>query len=64
MGTTLHCWADEADYAANEHGWCSDEHIDVLRRGNGTCMLEAGHDGPHEWTPDADIEITVSEETA
>ena len=25
-----------------------------------TCMLDAGHDGAHEWTPDAEIMVRFS----
>jgi hypothetical protein len=28
---------------------------------NATCLLEDGHDGPHEWTPDSSITIRFVE---
>jgi|KBSSwiStaDraftv2_1062776.scaffolds.fasta_scaffold00399_23 hypothetical protein len=43
----LHCWADND---AVDYGEMSE-----------TCMLEAGHDGPHEWTPDDQIRVSFPE---
>jgi hypothetical protein len=50
-----HCWADYA--ASLEVGsdawvryWSGED-------GGATCILEDGHDGPHEWTPDGEISV-------
>ncbi len=41
----LHCWED----GPRTEDDCGQ-----------TCMLEAGHDGPHEWTRDDGIELTFA----
>ena len=40
-----------------------DEHIATYLDDfiDGTCMLPAGHEGPHEFTPDDQIEVTFKE---
>ncbi len=51
---TLHCWEDgprrlvldETGYPVSEVG--------------STCMLEAGHDGDHDWTPDDEIGVSFA----
>ena len=35
-----------------KHCWAECE------EGEATCLLEDGHEGPHEWTPDNEIMIT------
>ena len=53
-----HCWADyrgsldletDAGLAAWYQSWVT---------GTATCLLAAGHAGPHEWTPDDEIGVT------
>ena len=44
-------------WAENTFGSLSDEYINTYINGNATCMLPAGHDGPHEWTPDDEIVV-------
>ena len=46
----LHCWAD----GPRVLGDYSDEDCGT------TCMLEAGHAGPHEWTRDDGINVEFS----
>lgn len=58
----LHCWEDRGYWFAITFGWFSDEHIQAeYVDGGGTCMLERGHDGEHEWTSDSDIGISFAE---
>jgi hypothetical protein len=38
--------------------YAADEYPEEL---SATCLLPDGHDGPHEFTPDKDIEIRFSE---
>jgi len=64
----LHCWKDRKEATEetyeSEHGagsffgsdaWVNTWHDDWK---NGTCMLEAGHDGPHDFTDDDDIGVS------
>lgn len=44
--TTLHCWQDGQE---DEDGMST------------TCMLPAGHKGPHEWTRDDSITIAFAD---
>jgi hypothetical protein len=63
----LHCWKDEREHLADVHGWGTDAYWNAWALTwdgdvslDGTCMLEAGHDGPHEFTPDSDIGVTFA----
>lgn len=60
----MHCWKDHAEHIEELFGFHSDEHIATYADGwqSGTCMLEDGHDGPHEFTPDTDIGVKFSGE--
>jgi hypothetical protein len=60
---TRHCWADKAEHVAKEHGEYSPQHIDTMYgpSGNATCMLEDGHDGPHDWTSDSEIVVEFTD---
>lgn len=49
----LHCWAGNMDDL--EFG--SEEWAEAMGKPSGTCMLESGHSGPHDFTPDSDIEV-------
>ena len=56
-----HCWADEG--ASLE--WLSDAWLEYWTRreggqSGGTCLLEAGHDGPHAWMRDDEIVVEFS----
>ena len=49
----IHCWEDyrsTLDFGGDE--WAA-----TWETGNATCMLESGHEGPHEWTKDAEIRV-------
>ena len=48
-----HCWADEL----SQYDIGSEEWRDVALRGNATCLLPAGHKGPHEFIPDSEITV-------
>lgn len=52
----VHCWADRAECAE----YLSEEWA-LASVDSATCLLPAGHDGPHEWTPDEHITITFKE---
>lgn len=58
MTRILHCWQGEND--ENEVG--SDEWAEIFLRGDGTCMLPDGHDGPHAFTPDDRLFVRFNEE--
>ena len=58
----LHCWTDKYETLSAGLRFGSPELAEVYidthesHGGNGgTCMLEAGHAGPHEWTPDGEM---------
>lgn len=51
---TVHCWADLRDTLP----FGSEEWVNTFETGNATCMLEDGHLGPHEWTPDDEIGVS------
>lgn len=60
----LHCWEDRAFYYKQLFGFHSDEHIRASYVDpSATCMLEAGHSGPHEWTSDDQIGVKFAEES-
>jgi hypothetical protein len=52
----LHCWKDKQEWAEETFGRYSDEYVSAWEH-NCTCMLPAGHDGPHKWTPDDGIVV-------
>lgn len=54
----LHCWEDLHDWAAQTYGWGSDKWAEIYSGDNATCMLPAGHEGPHQWTDDKKIGVT------
>lgn len=52
-----HCWKDKTEFIEAEGGYNSDRWADSFLN-SGTCMLEAGHEGDHVFTPDDEITIT------
>jgi hypothetical protein len=52
-----HCWMSNTEHAKLTHGIASDEWAEAFNNPS-TCMLPDGHAGPHQWTPDGEIEIT------
>lgn len=59
----LHCWAGNHD--TDGLALDSEEYICIAvareTEEPATCLLEAGHAGPHEWTPDSKITITFAD---
>ncbi len=53
----LHCWHGNTEDL--EFG--SDEWAEAFVQGRATCLLPAGHDGPHEYTPDSEIVVDLPE---
>ena len=53
----VHCWKDYRDWVKETYGLLSGEYIDSFNEWPATCMLPAGHAGPHEWTPDSETAI-------
>jgi hypothetical protein len=53
----LHCWEDRHDFETRDVAIGSDAWVASHFKPNATCMLEDGHDGPHEWTDDGDIGV-------
>lgn len=53
-----HCWKGLAEWCQETHGEESTAYWDALHGEPMTCILEHGHAGPHEWTPDANIRIS------
>ena len=52
-----HCWADyHEQFPFGSHEW-AEHYLDT----SATCLLQEGHDGPHEWTPDDQIVVTFPE---
>ena len=58
----LHCWKGKVQHMEEEYGFGSTEWAEAVCEGDGTCMLPAGHDGPHEWTPDDQIIVSFTGE--
>ena len=56
-----HCWEslDVSDLYGKEEKTLSKVEREMLCRDkSATCLLQDGHDGPHEWTLDDEIEVT------
>ena len=56
----LHCWKDEGEDLEERFGFHSPEHLRIYEGPGGTCLLSAGHEGPHEFTPDTDVGVSFS----
>lgn len=60
----VHCWTGKREWAEKTFGWGSDEHLATYSEDgdsrDGTCMLEDGHDGDHDFTPDDQIGVTFA----
>jgi hypothetical protein len=60
----LHCWKDKREHVEETEGWGTDAYwatySDEGANRNGTCMREAEHVGPHNFTPDDQIRIAVA----
>ena len=51
----VHCWEGYQDQFEE----MSEEWLDaIIHERNGTCWLEHGHTGPHEFIPDDEIQIS------
>jgi hypothetical protein len=55
-----HCWTDKAEWAEEKFGEYSPQHVEALDHPQ-TCMLQAQHRGPHQWTDDDTIQIRFRE---
>lgn len=59
----MRCWTDREEWLEATYGPLSDEYLDVHATAvlnnspHEICMLEAGHEGPHQWVPDDQIVI-------
>lgn len=61
------CWTTRSQYIEDTYGYLSPEYIEneadeltACQRGecfSATCMLPAGHEGPHVFTPDDQIAV-------
>lgn len=55
----VHCWADKLEHIEATYGRCSREWSEELVSGDdGTCMLPDGHEGPHDFTGDDQIDVS------
>jgi hypothetical protein len=52
-----HCWKDRREWIEETCGFHSPEHLATYNEPGATCLLEDGHEGPHEWTPDEGITV-------
>ena len=59
MNHLRRCWKDRHEHATEVHGFGSPEWAESHLADSATCMLDAGHDGPHEFTPDDRIVIRI-----
>jgi hypothetical protein len=61
MGALMHhCWKNREDLVEEVFGCDSPEYWQFVASGKrGTCMLQDGHPGPHEWTDDSEIVISL-----
>ena len=57
----MHCWKDYREYLVETGREYSPEHVDTYYNGNKTCMLEAGHEGEHDFVADSSIVVTFKE---
>ena len=58
----LHCWQDWLDWVWQQGAKLgSPEYLHAIEH-PATCMLPAGHHGPHAWTPDNAIVIDFQRE--
>jgi hypothetical protein len=58
----LHCWKDYAEHLADTLGFGTPAYWDAWSASDGsTCMLEAGHEGDHVFTPDSDFNVSFTE---
>ena len=56
----LHCWQDRLDWAWQQGAKLgSPEYLEAILH-PATCMLPAGHEGPHAWTSDDDFVVEVA----
>jgi len=53
----IHCWKDYRTHLEEMGHLYSKEWVETYENGNMTCLLEGGHEGEHEFTPDNCIEI-------
>lgn len=59
MTQVNHCWKDQREHVEEQYGWGSEQWIATwVNDVGGTCMLAAGHDGDHDFTPDDQIGIS------
>ena len=56
----LHCWKDKIEWSEETYGFGSAEWAEAILHG-GTCMLQDGHDGDHEFVADNDVVIEFIE---
>jgi len=54
-----HCWEDKAEYIRENYGK-TDAYYYAIEH-NGTCMLEAGHEEPHDFIADENLVIDFNE---
>lgn len=53
---TLHCWQSHLEtLKPGSEAW-----VKAMDEMTKTCMLPAGHEGPHEWTDDDKITIAIA----
>ena len=60
---TPHCWHGRIQDIEERFGSNSAEYLATFAEGfmDGSCMLEDGHDGPHEFVDDDKIGVTFEE---
>ena len=58
--SVVHCWWGLRDEIEKVFGWGSKEWAETYQEAweNETCMLLQGHKGPHNFTPDSEVQIT------
>lgn len=57
MSNVTHCWEDYKSFVSDQFGIGSREWCEAHQKGDATCLLPEGHEGPHEWTPDDQITV-------
>ena len=58
----LHCWKTYNEYIAEQVGFGTEVYWANRRELNATCMLLDQHKGPHEFTSDDEIRVTLTAE--
>ena len=58
----IHCLTGRREHVEEEFGFHSPEHMASYDEADGRCLLEDGHEGPHEFTPNDEFRLVFTGE--